>query len=192
MCAHVHWRAAQCFQLVMTGLPGGGVVLSQGEDHQPDSFPLALRQPFSSRQQNTSSLLNRRRLDSCSRTHSSSALSRYWMGNPPSSAWPSPSVWALPKPLTISLILPMEPTHFLPGPVSSSLKYRGVGSVLERKAILPRLQGVWLLGGFTEWVLKCESTCVGWFWRAFHRALWPLHELWVCQLTHQPLGFRRS
>lgn len=25
MCAHVHWRAAQCFQLVMTGLPGGGV-----------------------------------------------------------------------------------------------------------------------------------------------------------------------
>lgn len=107
-------------------------MLSWGEDHQPDFFPLALRQPFSSRQQNTSSLLSRRRLDFCSRTRSSSALSRYRMGNSPSSARPSPSVWALPKPLpkplAISLILPTEPAHFLPEPVSSSVKYRGVGS----------------------------------------------------------------
>lgn len=65
----------------------GPALPSQGEggDPQPDSFSPALRQPSSSRQQSTSSLLSRRRPDSCSRIRSLSASSRYRMGNPPSS-----------------------------------------------------------------------------------------------------------
>lgn len=75
-------------------------MLSWGGDQPCDSFPPALRQPFSSRRQNTSSLSSRRRQDSCSRIHSSSASSRYRMENPPSSTLPFSSVCAYPNQTT--------------------------------------------------------------------------------------------